>query len=202
MPDPLAGHRERINENHRLDSIAWEVKVCPVEEGQIFKLRTCHIEITRKKRQREFGRSVWRAWFRRSYPEGRVYLLAKSAGDDGHGYTSDDDAALDAQDEGATTIATVDPLDNPANLTVPPEPEAVPPHEISTYTGSALARRRFEHEVERERVEHANSALEVRLAAVRVQARRYHVDITSDVRVVEKRLANMEQKVGRGRSAA
>lgn len=201
MPaDVLAGLRDIINQDPQRDTVAWPDRGngAGVKLGQVIKLRTCHIEVKRLERRREDGIPVWRMWFRRHYPEGRVYLLTPSsrAGDDGRGYTSNDELAARGEDPNqAATLASLDPLANPANLAGPPEPEAVPPHEIGTYTGDALARRRFEHENQRARMLLASQPLEVRLATVRLTAAHNHIDISSDVRVIERRVQALERKV-------
>lgn len=199
--DPLTGVREDINEDHTLDTVAWpdRGRGCPVKVGQLIKLRTCTIEVTRRRRAREEGgRFYWRAWFRRLYPEGRVYLLARGAGD-GHGYTADEELAERSREDpnAATTLASCDPLENPGNLGGPLEPEAVPPHEVGTFTGDTLARARYRHEVTQAHLNLQAQPLEVRLATVRLEARRNHVDISSEVRVIERRITTLERKVGR-----
>lgn len=200
--DPLAGRREGINAGY-VDSLLWPDRGqgAPVEQGKFFKLRTCHIEITRVHRVQQNAegggkRWLWRAEFRRIFPEGGVFLLGKSGK-----YVRDAKEALTSQDDHVG--ATLDPIDpddrSDAHRAVgePPEPEAVPPHEVGTYTGDALARRRYEHEMAQERHADAEQPLEVRLARLRQLADAKHVDISGEVRVIEKRVEKIEQRLGR-----
>ena len=195
--DPLAGQRQAINEGART-SLTWpdRGKGCPVAVHQLLELRTCHIEISRVQRIRRGSGWLWKAEFSR-YPKhgDRVHILARGAGN-GHGYVHSPTAsAMTAQDQGAFTIASVEPMDNPGNLGPPPEPESVPPSEVGSFTGDALARRRYEHELEQAHLAHLGAPLEVRLATLRSVAGAAHVDISADERVIERRLTSMERAV-------
>lgn len=139
--DPLAGRRQAINEN-RASALTWPDKGrgCPVDVGDVFTLRSCSIEITRKERIRRKGQWLWMAQFvRHVHLPDRLNLLAAAGG-----YTEDEDRAMRAQDDpDPATIKTVHPMDNPLNLHTPPEPEAVPRDEIANYSSSRIAQQRY-----------------------------------------------------------
>jgi hypothetical protein len=140
MADPLAGQRRAINDRET-ERLLWpdEGKGCPVEVGEVFKLATCHIEITRCQRVQRGREWLWRSEFRRIYGDGGVFLLSRAGG-----YTEDPKLAMRAQDDPEAGTVTGDPLENPRNTESPPEPEAIPPHEVATLPTSVAARVRFE----------------------------------------------------------
>lgn len=121
-----------------------------------------------------------------------LYLLDRKGG-----YTSDAGQAMRAQDD--PEAPTIDGADSHElanrNLSAPPEPEAVPPHEIEHYTGSVLSRRRYDDEMSQLRLELASKPIELRLAYVRQLARENHVDITGEERIIERRIAALERKL-------
>jgi hypothetical protein len=172
MPDPLAAQRQRINEDSSISALTWpdRGRGCPVDVGDVFKLRSASIQITRTRRLREGGRFVWLADFARYRPQ-RPYLLARGAGD-GHGYTTDPDLAVAAQDDpDAATIASVDPLDNPLNLRAAPEPEAVAPDEVEALPRTVAARANYERERAEEWASFERLPLRERLRFLREQRR-------------------------------
>ena len=69
--DPLAGKRAAIDAGE-LTTLSWPMREktdpCPVEVGQIIKLRSCSIEITRIERVQRNGKRYWIALFTR-YPD-------------------------------------------------------------------------------------------------------------------------------------
>lgn len=189
--DPLAGRRQSINEN-RATALIWPDKGrgCPVDVGDVFTLRSCSIEITRKERIRRTGQWLWMAQFVRHVPD-RLTLLAAAGG-----YTEDEDLAMRAQDDpDAPTLQSLYPMDNPLNLHAPPEPEAVPREDIANYSGSRESYQRHLREMAEARVAHSQAPLEVRLARLREEARNRHMDISDEMRVLERRIAAMEDKV-------
>lgn len=193
-PDPLAGQREKINTGERTQ-LTWpdDGQGWPVEEGQTFDLRDCSIEITSRRRSKgQLGTWWFIAEFIR-YPKrvDRVHLLGRSGG-----YTEDEAQAMRAQDgEEPGTLYGPGPEENPLNLVQPPEPEAVPPAEIPGYTGSQQARARFESDVQEDRSRFAMQTAGTQLDQLRQLADAANVDVSSDVRVIEQRLARMRGKV-------
>ncbi len=186
MRDPLAGRRQDINEG-RASGLEWLDKgqKCPVEVGQTIVLRSCWINITQVKRIQRKGEWKWLALFDRYTPDKR-HLLAPT------GYTEDEAQALRAKHD-----SVQHPFDNlvDRNLRQPPEPEAVPKEEIPKYTGSVEARQRYDLDMAERRAEQANASLEERLAWLREEARDRHIDISSDLRVIEQRVEAVERKV-------
>lgn len=173
MPDPLAGLRERINEDTSVHALAWPDRGqgAPVQVGQVFKLRRVAIEVTRVRRERRGHGFVWIADFTRYHPDRGPRVLTRGAGDglDEHfGYTDTPETGLLLDDE--HTEATLVPLNSPRNLGPPPEPEAIPPHEVESLPRTAAARMRFEEaEIER------RAALERMTPPQRVRALREEV---------------------------
>jgi len=195
--DPLAGKRQAINEGE-IDVLEWrdEGKGCPVEQGQVFELRACVIEITSVRRLKR-GRSdwVWRATFRRTVRahSDRPHLLKPRGG-----YVSDARSAMQSGEERPRWEVISGDL---VPSGPPPEPEAVPPHEVRELPTSVAARARFE-ELKREEVQAERELpLPARLARLRQLAREKHVDISAEERVIERRIVAIERKL-HGRRAA
>lgn len=183
MPDPLAGYRERINEHPEVREIDFPDPVpdpntagrrrgrgCPVKRGDIFKLRTCHIEITSTRRLLVDGRFVWRAEFVRSYADKEMQFLHHGAGDDERGYTSDPDFALAACDD--PDAATIVQLNSPRNLGPPPEPESIPSRQVAELPTTVAAQARFAREQRERASELADMSIPQRLEVLRDQVRR------------------------------
>lgn len=192
MADPLAGQREAINRGE-VERLLWpdEGKGCLVDVGDIFKLRTCHIEIVRRRRVQSGRNWFWRAEFTRRYPEGRVHLLDRKGS-----YTDDPEQALRAQDDpDAATIFTAEPMENPQNLSAPPEPEAIPPHEVATLPSSVAARARFEalrqHDEQQRRV----CQLSDKLRSLQRRAERDGLDLGPEIDGVALAIADVERRV-------
>ena len=193
--DPLEGQRQALGEGKNSLLWIWEPgSEAPVKVGAIFKLRSCHVEIADVRRVQSQGRWLWRAETTRHYRE-RVHLLSSRSG-----YTEDERFAMSGTDE--SEALTIVPLDSPLNTARPAEPEAVPPHEIPHYSASIEARERYEREQARRRAERRDLPLELRLAHLRRLARAKHVDISSEERVIARRLAQLEDKLGVGDAAA
>lgn len=192
--DPLAGWRERINTGE-VDAVWWldDGTGKPVETGDVFQLRSCAIEITRVHRAQKGREFIWRAELirtpRRADP---VRLLAVGAGN-GHGYVSDD--------EGAITLEDVDPDVLEVNLGEwPCEPEAVPRDEIDNYTGSKLARARYEHEMEAQRRALDELPIAARVARI-LEAAENGQPVGREVRAILGKVAAAERKLGLRRVA-
>jgi len=205
--DPLRGMRQAINEG-RLRSLLWDDDGgdCPVEVDEQFPLRSCLIVITKTHRIKRNSSRFWRAEFERYVPE-RRYMLARGAGD-GKGYVDDPDLAQreQAPDELAEPYEP-SPAERVAGVVggndrEPPEPEAVPPHEIENYTGSKLARARFDAEVEEARAREREQPLSVRIASIVRRAKAKHVDISGDVFVIRQRLGKGDLSGARARADA
>lgn len=195
MKDPLAGMREAINRGD-VDHLAWTDvgKGCPVEVGQCFALRVCWIEITRRERKRSDGEFIWLAFFNRVFHNAdKVNLLDRVGG----AYTDDVNASIRThEDPDASTIVLLEP-DEAMGIAPrdPPEPEAVPPHEVGTYIGDMVARQRYEHEMTERRIALQQQPLEVRLALVRRAANAAGVDLTRQFASIEQRIKAAESKV-------
>lgn len=181
MSDPLAGQREALNQGR--DSLLWKPgEKCPVKVGDVFELRTCGIEITALHKIRTRG-EYWggtRAEFRRIMPESRSYFLGK------RGYTHNPEEALKADDD--PTPATLDVVSPDAreerhrSQGEPPEPEAVPPHEVAQLSSTITARARYlqvQAEVNGQALAERNGRhLVRRLRKLQEDAERYGVDLT------------------------
>lgn len=87
-----------------------------------------------------------------------------------------------------TTIAVVGRPD-------PPEPERVCEQQLTVGTSSELARQRYAAVQAEARQQHQALPLGQRLAAIQGAAKASHMDISSDVRVLERQVARLERKV-------
>jgi hypothetical protein len=207
--DPLAGMRRAINDRE-LSTLRWPLIVdgaerpCPVAVGQVIELRTCHIEITRIERSKGGAKlsRLWLAFFARHDKRADKPILL-SAGT-GAPYTDDPAQALGLREDvfhgSALTLDAIEEEERSAehkNAGEPLEPESVPPHEIKHYRGSRDAHQRRLLEVGGERVAQQAAPIEQRLAALREQSALRHVDISSDIRVIEQRIAKAERKLER-----
>ena len=75
MSDPLAGQREAINRGELQKLRFPGGRPCPVEKGQVFKLRSCEIRIDRvQRRLKADEESEWIVGFVRFEVERDVYL--------------------------------------------------------------------------------------------------------------------------------
>ena len=174
--DPLAGKREAINQGE-VDTIAWPDRGqgAPVELGQTFQLRACRIAIKKFYRRRSGSDWYWVADLERFYPD-TVELMEIKV-----------DSGIEVDDDQLNA--------NPGRR--PPEPEKVPHHEVQELTFVGQGRARQEHEEAERRHAYAELPIEQRLAAIRARARTKHVDVSSDLRVIEQRLQQAERKLDR-----
>jgi hypothetical protein len=195
MKDPLSGQRELINKGNG-SSLFWTVRSskapCPVEIGDFFALRGCGIEITRKERVTALK---WRADFIRIHKAEPELLLKR-----GGGTTTDLDLAMRSQEDtqAATTLDAVDPEDrSEAHRAAgePPEGAIVPYHRVLEFKPSREAQQRYLRETAEQRVEEANAPLPVRLHRLSEMARSRHVDLSSEERVIKRRIEAMERKI-------
>lgn len=200
--DPLAGHRQAINEG-RCESILRPDtgQPCPFKTGEEFKLRSCRIVIRKTHRIKRDRKPYWRAEFDRYVPD-RLYILARGAGD-GRGYASDPNLAQRAQDpipeersEGPSAAEQEAGVVG-GNDREPPEPEAVPPHEIANYSHSKLSRERYDHEMEEARARERELPLGERMASAVRRAKEQHVDVNGDLKVIEQRVEKIERKLSK-----
>jgi hypothetical protein len=206
--DPLAGMRQAIND-HELSTLRWPLIVdgveqsCPVAVGELYELRTCHIEIVRIERTKGARLSRrWLAFFARH--EKRIDKPMLLSAGTAAPYTDDPAQALGLREDvfhgSALTLDAVEEEERSAehkNAGEPLEPESVPPHEIRHYRGSRDAHQRRLLEVGAERVALQAAPIEERLAALRKASSLRHVDISSDLRVIEQRIAKAERKLER-----
>lgn len=190
--DPLAGQREAINRRES-EHLIWpdNGQGCPVKVGEVFALRTCHIEITRTHRARKAAKLIWRAEFSRYYTDDRVWLLDRQGG-----YADTEAAAMREQDDPhASTIASLDPLDNPANLGGPLEHEAVAPYEIEELPMVIEAQKRFAAANRYHTEKRLDRSMASKLREVRIRARRHSVDVTDEMEMIEEATERARQKV-------
>jgi hypothetical protein len=201
VADPLKGRRQAIN-NGSCSPLFWpdHGQGCPVDVGELYSLRSCGIEITRKERTRKDGKWVWRADFiRYRRCSDKPYLLSKS------GITTDHRFAVRAQDdlERAGTIDAIDQDDRSdahRNAGEPPEPEGIAPEDVADLPTSLEARQRYELQRAEVRRAEAQAPLSERIQRIHIQARQRHIDISPEIRVIERRVGAMERKV-RGEAA-
>lgn len=209
MKHPLAGKRQGINEGE-VYSLVWPDTGdgCPVEVGQVFNLRSCRIEITKthriqKKVDWEFeGEPMWAGWYwRAEFASYRRSVAPQFLARRG-GLTTDRKQAMATQDDpdpGTLRVIGEDERDpvaatQHAALGQPPEP-AVPKHEVPNLQGSRDARQLYERDMAERRMLEANASLEDRLVRLREVAGQRHIDISSEMRVIEQRIASAEEKV-------
>jgi hypothetical protein len=188
--DPLAGFREEINAGER-DVVTWpdDGKGCPVEPGELFRLRSCSVQVTHTKRVQR-GRSwLWLAHLRVLKPD-RAQLLAKGRGD-GHGYVTDARASIGS----GAQVEEHDDQGTFLRLAEAPEPEAVPRGEVKNLPTSVAARARFEEARQEDIRRNLDRSLASQLREVGVRARNTGVDLGSEYEELEDVLVRMKQKV-------
>ena len=193
--DPLAGFREEINSGDR-DHVTWpdDGSGCPVEVGEVFRLRACTVQVAHTKRVQRGRDWLWLARLRVLRPDVPIMLTR------GLKLTKDPRQALRGQDEhGSTTLQSVEPLDNPQNLYAPPEPEVVPHSVVKELPSTVAARARFEEARQETIRQNLDRSLASQLREVGVRARNTGVDLGREYEELEDVLARMKQKV---RSAA
>lgn len=199
MKHPLDGKRQAINDGEAY-SVMWRDtgQGCPVKVGEIFELRSCRIQITKTHRVKKERKWWHRAEFDRYKRSTRPEFLARDGG-----VTTDRKKAMAAQDDpepGTIRVIHDDERDpvaatQHASLGAAPEPEVVPKDEIATYTGSREARQLYQREIAEQRSTEETAPLEERVARLREVSAARHVDITSDMRVIEQRVEAAERKV-------
>jgi hypothetical protein len=201
MADPLAGLREKINEG-AVEAIVWpdDGSGCPVKVGEIFQLRTCAIEITSTRQHKKgSGKFIWRAEFIR-YSRGgdRLHLLPRAGGDYVHQLPGEGerDPTLKLDAPGGIDQEVLD-----RNLGhAPPEPEGVPPDEIPRYSGSKLARARYEREMTEARLALDEEPIAKRMQRV-LEAQAHGANVGREVRAMLGLLSRAEEKIGARRVA-
>lgn len=194
--DPLAGKREAINAR-QIHVLHWPDtgQGCPVKEGELYPLRSCAIEITQIRRiKRGRGEWLWQAHFRRMYRASRPYLLAaKGPGDEGHGYVRDEKGALAAGNTDRPEWTPIEGESMPSGP--PPEPEAIPPHEVEELPSSIAARARF-HQLRSEDIErNLDRSITAQIREARVIARRRGVDVSEETALIAEAAQRMLAKV-------
>lgn len=196
--DPLAGHREAINEGRTstlfLEPLGEELK-SPVEVGDFFVLKRCGVEITRKEKIRKDGEWVWRVDLLRIRKASKPRLLKR-----GGGYTHDPDLAMRSQDDiqNAATLSVATPDERTEAHKAagePPEGEAWDDAEIWNSEASQRARERYALLQYQLRAEEREEPLLERLARVAKEAKEQHVDLSGEERVIERRVRAMEDKL-------
>lgn len=199
MTDPLAGKRQAIND-YDLYSLLWPDRgeKCPVQVGEIFELRSCFIEITKTHRITHEGEKKWRAAFTRIAKRIDRPLFLSRVGD----YTDDPDQAVGLREDVFHASApNLDAIEEEArsdahkNEGDPLEPEPVPPHEVRDLRGSRDAQQRYLRDMAEQRGTEECAPLEERLARLREASRQRHVDVSGELRIVEKQIAKAERKV-------
>ncbi len=185
QPDPLAGYREAINAGE-CDVLTWRDtgEGSPVKVGDTFKLRACSIEIRSLRRNGRGQVWHWVATFERFVRAEKLYLLTPGAGD-GHGYTTSPERAHRSGEEAE---ANPSPAEMAAGLAAdvrdvrhPPEPEAVPPHEVRNLPTSIAARARYESERHDAIEKRLDRSLTGQLKELRIRARATGVDISNEM---------------------
>jgi hypothetical protein len=191
--DPLAGYREEINSGER-DHVTWsdDGQGCPVERGEVFHLRSCMVQVVSTKRVQKGRQWLWLARLRVLRADTPQMLTR------GLRLTKDPRQALRGQDDhGSTTLQSVEPLDNPANLYAPPEPEVVPHEVVKDLPTTVAARARFEEARQDTIRQNLDRSLASQLREVGVRARNTGVDLGTEYEELEDILARMKQKVAR-----
>jgi hypothetical protein len=202
--DPLVGKRQAISVGE-VTTLSWpmasKTDPCPVSVDEVFELRGCTIEITRIERTRHKGKRTWIALFTRYPHHADRPLLIPATGD---GYTTDPKRALglneDVFHESPPTLDAIEEdgrSDEHKNAGEPPEPEAIDHQVVKSSRGSRDAHQRFLLEVGAERVAEQEQPLEIRLARLREGSNGRHVDISGELRIVEKQIAKAERKLER-----
>lgn len=200
MTDPLAGRREAINSG-AIDHLVWadRGKGCPVNVGDTFTLRVCWIEITRTKRQRSAGAFIWLAWFDRVIRNAdKVNLLDARGG----GYVSDLSSAIKThEDPHATTIVVLEG-DQAMGIARrdPPEPEAVPAHEVGTTMHDGQGQARWDAEITQARLALDSEPIDRRIRRV-LELAENGAPVSRQIRVIVRQLAEAERKIGLRRAA-
>jgi hypothetical protein len=201
--DPFAGHRESINEGRAstvfLKPLGAELK-SPVEVGEVFVLRRCGVEVTRKQKIRKDGEWVWKVDFLRIRKASKPRLLKR-----GGGYTHDPDLAMSSQDDlqNAATLSVVTPDErSEAHRAAgePPEPEVLDDVEVWNAEASQRARERFALLQHQLRAEEREEPLLERLTRIAIEAKEQHIDLSGDERVIERRARAMEAKLNAKRT--
>lgn len=100
------------------------------------------------------------------------------------------DRVLHEDPENMTTIVPVN--DWPAD---PPEPEKVPAREVQVLPATIAARVVYEREQQERRAAFREQPVEIRLAHLRREAAKRHIDISNEERVIERRITALERKV-------
>lgn len=201
MTDPLAGKRTAIADGE-LAVLTWpdDGSGCPVEVDQVFPLRRAAIQITETRRTKGKGGFYWVAHFELFRTDTDKVRLLNRRGD---GYTANPREAMagTGEEHGSTTIVSTEPLDLAANeYQRPPEPEAVPKHEIANYSGSKLARARYEAQMAEDRLALDELPIAVRMRRLEIAAEE-GAPVGRNLRRIKAQLAEAELKAGLRRAA-
>ena len=180
MTDPLSGKRAGLNTGET-KQLTWEDngEGCPVSVGDVFELQSCHVEITeverRKRGKGESGQWFYVCQFTRYRKASKPFLLGR------RGYTHDPKQAIKAD------LQDGDPRE--------PEPEAVPPEEVAELDGDLDAYHRLVLVEAQARAAHEALPIEQRLASVQRAAKEAHIDISSEERLIARKVQEIERKV-------
>lgn len=197
MIDPLAGKREAIAAGE-VEHLTWPDTGDgpPVTRGQIFQLRSCHVEIADVGRRRKEGSFIWLAMLRVEWlSSDRIRLLPRSPTST-EDYVSDPDKAAGLRPPEGYDQELID--HNFGHY--PPEPEAVPKHEIPRYLGSKAARKRHEDEMIEGRLALEAEPIARRIARIE-EAERNGAPVGRQLKAIFGQLAEAERKAGIRRAA-
>lgn len=196
--DPLAGHREALNEG-RVSTLFLKPDGdelgCPVEVGEFFALKKCGVEITRKEKLKQDDEWTWKVDVLRIRKASKPRFLKR-----GGGYTHDPDLAMRSYDDvrAAATIDAIAPDERSEAHKAAGEPlEGEPEDDVTLWHGEASqrARERYALAQFQVRAEEREQPLLERLARIQIQARERHMDLSSEERVIERRVRAMEAKL-------
>lgn len=194
--DPLAGKRRLINEG-RCSSLLWpdEGQDFPVAEGEVHRLQSCTIVITKTHRISNRKGKWLRATFE-TFRKHKPYFMGMKGGSVDnplHGMRAQDDPK-------ALTLCRPEAVD----LNRQPEPEGVPLDEIDHLPLTRESRQRYELEMAEQRQKEREAPVAERIERLKELAKQRHIDIKSDIYKIiqaksdnqlERELQRTEEKV-------